>query len=350
MNEIDAMNIRTALNNIESELRSRIDDTISSSPQMRPDLQEGKMGRDNYPFRPIPDTNSPSTIGIIRKSIEHNPEEDTHEYELQLRNVELVPVSSEKIPMFSTDSQGNGDLTWIDKPLTPDNLTVEVNATTSDAIEGKLQVYGADTVLASSVSLPVMRGPNIGVSPKSIEWIEVDGESATSDGSSLKIRGTGATAKLEIEGFAARAELDPIGSTDLVMINVDSADPRPGYATKAAMKDWLSSDGDALPWMCGYTISGTGVTLTAGLVFWGTGAPFSVAASNVTISGSICYGLEVTMSGAAWVSKASPDAFVDTEDTLRQFYYQFNLADGKAVLTAIGAQGNWKIPGVFAKG
>lgn len=326
-----------------------IDDVVAAVPQMRPDMADGRFVDHYSPFTPTPDTDSPSIISPVRCSIEYNPAEDTHEYELQLRNVDTVPVSSEKIPMFSTDSLGNGDLTWIDKPLTPDNLTVEVNATTSDAIEGKLQVYGADTVLASSVSLPVMRGPNVGVSPKSIEWIEVDGESATSDGSSLKIRGTGATAKLEIEGFAARAELDPIGSTDLVMINVDSADPHPGYATKAAIKDWLASDGDALPWMCGYTISGTGVTLTAGLVFWGTGAPFSVAASNVTISGSICYGLEVTMSGAAWVSKASPDAFVDTEDTLRQFYYQFNVADGKAYLVSIGAQGNWKIPGVFAK-
>lgn len=346
----DLAQINARLSNLEANVRSNIEDLVATVPQTRPDLQEGRKGSDYYPFTPTPDTNSPSATAPVRKSIEYNIEEDAHEYELQLRNVDLVPVSSEKIPLFTTDLSGNGDLTWIDRPILPDELTVEKNTTSSpEDIKGKLQIVGADVVVDGSVSLPIMRGPNVGDDPKSIEWIQIDGEDPSADGSSLSVRGSAETAKLEIKGFAARAELDPIGSTDLVMINVDSADPRPGYATKTAMKDWLASDGDALPWMCGYTISGTGVTLTAGLVFWGTGAPFSVASSNVTISGSICYGLEVTMSGAAWVSKASPDAFVDTEDTLRQFYYQFNLADGKAVLTAIGAQGNWKIPGVFAK-
>ena len=345
-NEIAVLKAR--IDNLESSLRMAIDDVVAAVPQMRPDITEGRFVDQYAPFTPTPDTDSPSATAPVRKSIEYNPAEDTHEYELQLRNVDTIPASSEKIPLFTTDSEGSGDLTWVDMP-SPDDLTVEINATTDDDIEGKIQLFGADEVVASSVSIPIMRGPNVGIAPESLEWVEIDGEMPSPAGSSLKLTAD-TPPKLEINGFGARAELDPIGSTDLVMINVDSADPRPGYATKAAMKDWLSSDGDALPWMCGYTISGTGVTLTAGLVFWGTGAPFSVASSNVTISGSICYGLEVTMSGATWVSKTNPEDFVDTEDTLRQFYYQFNVAAGKAYLVSIGAQGNWKIPGVFAKG
>lgn len=347
MDDIGQINAR--LSNLESSVRMQLDDVIAAVPQMRPDLQEGRMVSDYQPFAPTPDTNSPSATAPVRKSIEYNIEEDTHEYELQLRNVDLVPPSSEKIPLFTTDSSGSGDLSWIDRAV-PDDKTIEVNATAEDAIEGKLQMHGADTVIASSASLPIMRGPNVGATPSSLEWVEIDGENPAADGSSLAIRGSGATAKVEVKGFSARAEMGEIGSTDLAMINIDSANPRPGYATQAAMKEWIAGDGTLLPWMCGYVISGTGVTLTAGYVFWGTGAPFSVTASNVTITGSQCYGLEVTMSGAAWVSKASPDLFVDTEDTLRQFYYQFNVADGKAYLVSIGAQGNWKIPGVFAKG
>jgi len=238
---------------------------------------------------------------------------------------------------------------WLDVKE-PDDLTIEKNATAEDAVEGKLQMHGADTVIASSASLPIMRGPNVGATPSSLEWVEIDGENPAADGSSLAIRGSGATAKVEVKGFSARAEMGEIGSTDLAMINIDSTDPTPGYATQAAMKEWLAGDGTLLPWMCGYVISGTGVTLTAGYVFWGTGAPFSVASANVTITSNQCYGLEVTMSGAAWVSKSTPAGFVDEADKLRQFYYQFNLVGGKVVLTSIGAQGNWKIPGVFAPG
>jgi hypothetical protein len=102
--------------------------------------------------------------------------------------------------------------------------------------------------------------------------------------------------------------------------------------------------------MCGYVITGASVTLTAGYVFWGKTTLSVAASSPITVTGSCFYGLQATMSAAQWVSKASVVAFEDTDDTLFQFYYQFNVTDGKAYLVSIGAQGNWKIPGVFAPG
>jgi hypothetical protein len=75
----------------------------------------------------------------------------------------------------------------------------------------------------------------------------------------------------------------------------------------------------------------------------------AVAASgpNAVTDGD-CWGIEVSLSSAAWVKKSAITDFVDTDELMRKFYYKFSVASGVASIAEIGAKGNWKIPSTFA--
>lgn len=107
-----------------------------------------------------------------------------------------------------------------------------------------------------------------------------------------------------------------------------------------------------LPWFCGYTLSGNKVTLGAGYVFWGIKVISVAALADQTVVDDDCWGLVVTFSEsawtAAWTKYATVAAFVDTEEVIKKFYYQFGLSGGVASIKHVGAMGNWNIPSVFA--
>jgi hypothetical protein len=236
--------------------------------------------------------------------------------------------------------------------LESDNRTLEKNDTPDSDIEGKLQVFGASSVLPSSLSIPTMSGPNEGDTPASLEWIEVDGGNVSNLGQSLATRsvdvGELTVQRLEIKDFYNPPDADPLADDDEVILRKDSANPVPIYATKAQMQAWLGIEKTNEPWSLDYELSGTTLNLSSGTVFWGT-MSFGVSASNgITVANGDCFGIALSTSSASWVKKSAVSDFIDTEDTLYRFYYRFAVVGGVASIDLVGARGDWKIPSVFA--
>ncbi len=136
-----------------------------------------------------------------------------------------------------------GDIEVFDpvKVPAPDAKTINLNATEGAPINGMLQIAGADTVVASSASFPMMSGPNVGETPKSVEWVQVDGANATPDASSLSIRGEAGAKRLEIKGFLAHVDESPTDGAGwaVIMNNCSPGMPDVKYVGFENFKTWL---------------------------------------------------------------------------------------------------------------
>lgn len=203
------------------------------------------------------------------------PLNSTQKLTIRRRRVVEMNIVDDQIRNIKNLQCGDVDVFDPANVPAPDDLTIELNATNGDAIEGMLQIVDADTLTAGRVSIPTMAGPNTGDDPQSLEWVELDStipEDANpfKAGSSLEtIAVSGGKKALQLGGFKEGVEASPTDDYKIMLRGASanaSAKPWPAYAGKETAKAWLGivdekvkvSEGDtAAGYLSGLITAGT---------------------------------------------------------------------------------------------